>query len=89
MKCPHCKKHIDYPTPRQLHAWTLRYYGYAPVKLVPIKKVAERMKISEISVLQLLQRFRRCWPGLAPIQRKIKIFLRFNEERDSTPKTTI
>ena len=87
MKCPYCDRHIDYPTQRQLLAWTLRYYGYAPIKLVPIEDVAKRMGITPGCVLELLHRFRICWPHLAPKKRQIAtIRFRFNEERDSEPK---
>jgi len=87
MRCPHCRKHIAYPTQRQLLAWTYRYFGKATWEdITPIKEVAQRMNISRDAVLKLLQELRKSWPQLAPKKdRKKKTYI-FDEMRDSEVK---
>ena len=79
MKCPFCKKHIDYPTQRQLVAWYYRYvYGHSE------KETAEIMGICPRSVRSLLKRMKECWPDLISIPRKKDVSLcQFNEEMHS------
>ncbi len=75
------------PTQRQLLAWVYRYFGKTTWKEVtPIKEVAARMGIKEVTVLQLLQRLRECWPGLAPKKNSRKSEFVFDETRDSEPR---
>lgn len=81
MQCPRCRKHIDYPTQRQLQAWLYRY-GYKMLW----KEVARKMDITPVSAMALMQRLRKVWPDVAPKRMKIKVKYSFEENRDSEPK---
>lgn len=79
MKCPRCKKHINYPTERQLLAWFYRYvYEYSS------KDTAKIMGISPRNVISLIARLKKIWPNIAPKPRKKEpSFRQFDEEMHS------
>ena len=89
MRCPHCKKYIKSPTKRQLLCWVHRYFGgLSFTKRIPFKEVGKQMGITPGAAVELIQRFRKAWPGLAPKKQPRKKTVTFDEERDSKPKIT-
>jgi hypothetical protein len=83
MKCPRCKKHIKYPTKRQLMAWTYRY-GFQ----LSEKEAAARMNITPRAHRMLLARMRKIWPNMGPVKHPVEPKITsFDENRDSEPKT--
>lgn len=82
MKCPRCKKHIDYPTQRQFLAWFYRYvYEY------DVNQVAQIMNITPRGVNYLIRRFEKCWPEMVTKPRKADpSIVHFQQDLHSTPK---
>jgi hypothetical protein len=80
MRCPHCHKHIKYPTQRQLLAWFYRYvYEHSE------PEVAKIMGINQRSVRELMQRMKKVWPNVFVKPRRRRITrVHFNENIHSS-----